>query len=87
MILALRGAKVRAEGEFRNTMANAWLGGLLGQIDPRSYPKLEALIGDGQRSQSAPRPADPEEAHQNLRAWGAWLKVVNRQAEGRSRKE
>lgn len=87
MILALRGAKARGEAQFRNFMTNAWMGGLLSQVDPKSYPKLETLIGDDRRRQSAPTPVDPDEAKQNLRAWGTWLKVINRQAKGRPPEE
>ncbi|MBB4857200.1 hypothetical protein HNO88_000507 [Novosphingobium chloroacetimidivorans] len=80
MILALRGAKSRAEGEFRRQMTAAWLCGLLGQVDPRAYPKLEEIVADAEKPKAAPISSDPAEASANLKAWGAWLKAVNRRA-------
>ena len=76
-VLALKGAKDRLEGDFRNFIINAWLGGLLSQADPKNYPKLESMI-QGDRKKEVP--ADPAEASHNARLWGQWLQRENKKA-------
>lgn len=83
-MLALRGARKRREAERDNHILTAWLSGLLSRLPPKDYPKLDTLLG---RPRSAKRrnAIDPAEASANARAWGAWLRAVNRQATRRRR--
>jgi hypothetical protein len=81
VILALRGAKACAEAEFRRLMSASWMCGLLSQVDPKMYPKLEDIVGESSTRKPATVETDPAEASANLRAWGVWLNTVNRRAE------
>jgi hypothetical protein len=60
---------------MRGLVTAAWLTGILSQADPQQYPKLETLTAGEERPAPA---ADPKEAAGNARAWGAWLKAVNK---------
>jgi hypothetical protein len=59
---------------------NTWMGGLLSQTDPRSYPELTAVIGVPAAEKAKTLPDDANEASANARAWGAALKGMNRAA-------
>lgn len=57
---------------------NAWLGGLLsGNVDPKTYPKIETLLGE---ERVEPEANDPAEASNNARMWGVWLQSQNKRA-------
>jgi len=71
----LYGARERGEAEQRNHIVGAWLCGLLSQVDPRGYPKLESMLAE---STPAQPPATPAESSHNARLWGMWLKQQNK---------
>lgn len=82
-MLAIWAARARLEGEFRNVVAGAWLGGMLSQCPPAQYPKLESLIGtegDAAAAAAGPRTIDPKEASANARVWGILLRSGQRKA-------
>lgn len=43
--------------------------------DPKTYPKLETLIGKEKKTE---RMADPAEASNNARLWGMALRAANK---------
>lgn len=76
--MALQGARDRYETTYQNHVVTAWLTGLLGGMaDPKTYPKLETLIGKEKKTE---RTADPAEASNNARLWGMALRAANKKA-------